>query len=260
MGVWEECNKKIHKLSLEESDGMGLVYQFMTKLDHYVLMEALSVARMVWHQRNGFVHGSGFTEPKKILAQAQEVLTPLSEAQRGAMVASSNLRIAVPRWMKPYPWWVKLNWDAAVSSAAKTMGVGVVVRNAKGSFMLGLTASLPYVRDPLVAEVMAAWRAMELGRELGFQRINLEGDSLITVKALNKDQSCSSSYGQLINDIRVCLSSFLFHTVSHVSRQANNAAHVLAQYALALSSDLVWKEECPPPILHIVMAEKRPSV
>jgi ribonuclease HI len=195
------------------------VSQFITKLDHESLLEALFVARLVWHRRNGFVHGGG-------------------------MVCSPAHRIAIQRWMKPSPGWV--NWDATVSSTEKTMGVGVVVRDAEGSFMVGLTASLPYVRDPLIAEMVAARRAVELGKEMGCQRIILEGDSLIIVTALNKDHPCSSSYGQVIDDIRVHLSSFHNHFVSHVSRQANNAAHVLAQFALTLSCDRVWKEECPP--------------
>jgi ribonuclease HI len=99
---------------------------------------------------------------------------------------NSGPRAAEPRWLKPSPGWVKLNWDAAVSSSTNKMGVGVVARNEDGDFVAGLTASLPHVRDPLIAEILAAWRAVELGRELGYQRIVLEGDSLVTIKALIK--------------------------------------------------------------------------
>jgi hypothetical protein len=45
--------------------------------------------------------------------------------------------------------------------------VGVVVRNEAGEFLAGLAATISYVLDPLIAEVMATWCAMELGRELG---------------------------------------------------------------------------------------------
>jgi hypothetical protein len=69
--------------------------------------------------------------------------------------------------LKPSPGWVKLNWDAALIPSAKTMGVGVVVRNEAGEFLAGLAATISYVLDPLIAEVMATWCAMELGRELG---------------------------------------------------------------------------------------------
>jgi len=197
MGVWQESNKRIHKLILEESDGLGLVSQFITKLDHESLLEALSVARLVWHRRNGLVHGGGITGPKQVVTQARTALHLFSEVQGDAMVYSPAHRIVIQMWMKPSPGWV--NWDVAVSSTEKTMGVGVVVRDAEGSFMAGLTASLPYVRDPLIAEMVAARGAVELGREMGCQRIILEGDSLIIVTALNKDHPCSSSYGQVID-------------------------------------------------------------
>jgi hypothetical protein len=72
------------------------------------------------------------------------------------------------RWLKPSPGWVKLNWDAALCSSTKLMGVGVVGRNEKGEFLAGLAAPIPFVTDPLLDEILAAWRAMELGREMGY--------------------------------------------------------------------------------------------
>jgi hypothetical protein len=53
--VWQESHRKIHKLSLVESDGLGWVQQLMSKLDSNVLLEALSVARCIWLRRNGVV-------------------------------------------------------------------------------------------------------------------------------------------------------------------------------------------------------------
>jgi hypothetical protein len=60
----------------------------------------------------------------------------------------------------------------------------------------------------------------------------------------------------MIDDIRICLLTFPSFIVSHVGKKASYAAHCLAQHALCLSFDLVWKEEGPSPILNIVMAEK----
>jgi hypothetical protein len=90
-----------------------------------------------------------------------------------------------PRWLKPSPGWVELNWDAALCSSTKLMGVGVVGQNEKGEFIAGLAAPIPFVTDPLLAEILAAWRAVELGREMGYQQMVLEGDSLATVAAIN---------------------------------------------------------------------------
>jgi hypothetical protein len=49
----------------------------------------------------------------------------------------------------------------------------------------------------------------------------------------------------MIDDIRIRLLTFPSFIVSHVGRKANYVAHCLAQHALYLSFDLVWKEEGP---------------
>jgi ribonuclease HI len=92
------------------------------------------------------------------------------------------------KWLKPSLTWVKLNWDAAISSSSKIMGVGVgvVACNDKGAFLAGLSAPVLFVVDPTKAEVMADWRAVKLGIEMGYQQIILEGDSMLTVSALNQ--------------------------------------------------------------------------
>jgi ribonuclease HI len=172
------------------------------------------------------------------------------------LVVSSGPPPTAPRWLKPFPGWVKLHCDGALNSSANNMGAGVVVRNEAGEFLAGLAVTIPYVSDPLIAEVMATWCTVELGRKLGFQRIILEGDSLIIVGALNQAIICLISYGQMIEDIWVHLLSFLTFVVCHVCRQANTDVHSLVKHALALNYGMVWLEECPPFILHTVIVEK----
>jgi hypothetical protein len=53
---------------------------------------------------------------------------------------------------------------------------------------------------------------------------------LITVSALNQAHHCLNSYGQMIEDIRVCLIPFC--VVRHVGRQTNIAAYTLAKYTV----------------------------
>jgi ribonuclease HI len=178
-----------------------------------------------------------------------------SEANVKEPVVSSGPPPTIPRWLKPSLGWVKLNWDGALNSSTNNIGAGVVVRNEAGELLVGLAVTIPYVSDSLIVEVMATWRAVELGRKLSFQRIILEGDSLIIVGALNQSNPCLSGYEQMMEDIRVRLLSFPAFVVRHVCRQANTAAHSLAKHALALNSEMVWLEECPSFIFHIVIAE-----
>jgi hypothetical protein len=78
--VWQECHRKISKLSLVKSDGLGWVQQLMAKLDSNVLLEALSVARCIWLRRNGAVFRQGFADPRQIVTQGREVVCFFVEA------------------------------------------------------------------------------------------------------------------------------------------------------------------------------------
>lgn len=225
----------------------------MEKLDTQVLREAFSVARYVWLRRNGFVFCSGFIAPKQLVAQAREALISFGEENTIADGANSGSMPIVLKWLMPSPGWVKLNCDAALSPAAKTMGIGVVARNDRGDVLATLAASVPCVSDPMSTEVLAAWREVQFGKERGYHRLMLESDLLTTVNVLNQEAPCLSICGQLVEDIRARLKYFSCCNVQHVSRTANTTAHSLAKYALFLSFDAVWMEECLPPIHHIVI-------
>jgi hypothetical protein len=96
------------------------------------------------------------------VAQAREAIISFGEANTIADGANSGSMPSASKWLKPSPGWVKLNWDVALSPSAKTVGIGVVVQNDRGDV---LAASVPCVSDLTSAEVLAAWRTMELGRE-----------------------------------------------------------------------------------------------
>jgi hypothetical protein len=67
------------------------------------------------------------------------------------------------------------------------MGIGVIARDHHRSAIVMLCASKEYISDPTMAEVVAAWRAVELACRLDLQGIMLEG--------LRKNGSCWSLYG-----------------------------------------------------------------
>ena len=45
------------------------------------------------------------------------------------------------------------------------------------------------------------------------------------------------------------------HSLSHTRRRGNNVAHALARRALNCNSYLVWLEEVPPDITHVVLTD-----
>lgn len=79
----------------------------------------------------------------------------------------------------------------------------------------------------------------------------IEGDELEIVQALWRDAPCWNRYGQVIEDVRICLNSLHHWIASYTRRVANEAAHVLAKTVLHQSLDYVWHRSFPAFIQNI---------
>lgn len=77
-------------------------------------------------------------------------------------------------------------------------------------------------------------------------QVVFEGDSLITIAALSCKGDDTSPLGLIIHDTRVFLQDFSQQpSFSHVSRNANRAAHRLALAGIGRHQEEVWLEEPP---------------
>jgi hypothetical protein len=91
---------------------------------------------------------------------------------------------------------------------------------------------------------------------MGFQNIWLEGDAKVICDALIKRSSVNSRYGHLIEDIGMGLLSFNQWKCTHISREGNEAAHILDREALCWSGDRSWEDSCPDCIKQIISTEQ----
>ena len=95
----------------------------------------------------------------------------------------------------------------------------------------------------------AVWKRV-LGKELGFDRLILEGDSETVIKAILGDYMDCSYLGHVLKDIKFLFSSFSFISVKHIHREGNYVAHKLARRAIR-DPFLVWMEAVPPDIFDV---------
>ena len=63
-----------------------------------------------------------------------------------------------------------------------------------------------------------------------------------------------SHIGLLINDAKYYYNTFEKLLYSHVTRDCNSVAHSLVKQALNIQDFLVWMEETPPQVFHILQA------
>lgn len=84
---------------------------------------------------------------------------------------------------------------------------------------------------------------VQFAAELRLHRVIFEGDSTIVINAVSQRNAALSSYGNIVDDIRCLVSSFLFFDFIHVHRTGNFVADALAKKAKNIVGCQVWLEE-----------------
>jgi hypothetical protein len=88
------------------------------------------------------------------------------------------------------------------------MGLGLVARGSTGKVRATMCNFLPYLTDPAVAEAYAARQGAILARDMGYQKLILEGDAQVIVQALNSGGGCAVTYASLVADTREIMKDF----------------------------------------------------
>ena len=87
-------------------------------------------------------------------------------------------------------------------------GIGVVVCNSHGLVIASLAQQLPQAYKAIEIESLVATRALELGLEIGLDRVIMKGDSNVTMKALAIETRSLVSFDVLIQDAKIFSSCY----------------------------------------------------
>ena len=82
----------------------------------------------------------------------------------------------------------KVNFDDALFDLEQSAGLGVIIRNEARQVMVSLIKRALLSFTTIKVEAMAARRPLVLALEIGFDRVILEGDSLVLINVLQKQQ------------------------------------------------------------------------
>lgn len=139
-------------------------------------------------------------------------------------------------WEAPEDGWIKINVDAAVTENATALAV--VARNKKRE-VLKVWAKRHVGCSPMQAEAEAVYWAIQLAQKENWQHIIIEGDAKscfdpLSAPGLQPDWSIANTISNILD-----LSNFFLNCKFRwVRRGCNNAAHVVAKFAIRFSS--VW--------------------
>ncbi|KAL0009466.1 hypothetical protein SO802_010968 [Lithocarpus litseifolius] len=219
------------------------VFQMCLEKSHPSDLFAMIVYQ-IWFRRNKIRVGEPAADLKLINTLAREALLEFQQA----FPATSNPPTArsITKWLPPPTDWLKANFDGAIFQDRNEAGIGIIIRNDHGLVMAALTQVIPLPTSVEIVEVLAARRALIFAYELGFNRIILEGDSEIAIRAMNSENFSAASFGHLIADIKSFSSHFEALVFQHTRRLGNKVAHRLARAACIFSSSpCTWLEEVP---------------
>nr|XP_023898148.1 uncharacterized protein LOC112010025 [Quercus suber] len=151
----------------------------------------------------------------------------------------------VTRWNPPHAPCFKFNVDGAIFPELHSVGVGVIVCDSSGQFVAATCKLIHAPLGPLEVEAKAVEVGLQFAKLLGVSDFIVEGDSLIVSRALSHSFSAPTSIDAVILSIRSAALEFHNVDFSHVKRNANSPAHLLAKYAKGIVNQCIWMENCP---------------
>lgn len=239
--VWHGSLKKLQKSAMPELSFLDVVVGLFGRLDADGVDMFTSTARQIWLWWNKWVFEGVLSSPEQLTQRASDQVESAKAGNIGKhQLGGLTSQRSPTRWSLPPIGFVKSNWDVAVDSTGKRMGVGLVLWNHNGEVVAAMCSIRKYIIDG--------------------ELVILEGDSLGVVQSLQGEESSWASVGQLLDDVKALLGGCLSWQVLHVRREANSAADKLAKFALQLNEEHQWRVSTPLCICDIVMAKKSLNV
>ncbi|XP_075657844.1 uncharacterized protein LOC142627833 [Castanea sativa] len=114
----------------------------------------------------------------------------------------------------------------------KTARVGVVIRDSNGLIVAALSKKFHSHLGVLEVEAKAFEAGLNFAMDVGISDFTVEGDSLMVYNSLTGHLDPPSSVAHVISGILGKYGACSRIDFSHIRRQGNKSAHLLAKYAL----------------------------
>ena len=119
------------------------------------------------------------------------------------------------------------------------------LRDEKGRLEAALSKKLPVPLGAVEVEAVAYEQGLLFARDIGIHNFIIEGDSLIIHHALSEVSTPPSSVAAIIQGMQEMCKEFSGVMFSHVRRQGNKPAHLLAKHARGIVDFTAWIQENP---------------
>ena len=219
------------------------------------LEQFISVCWGIWKNRNDLRMGGKGRAGRTVLKNAihlVEEFRAVNEAKTEHQMGPE----ATVSWKPPSHGFYKINLDGAVFLKNKQAGAGVIIRNEAGEVIAALSKKWKWPLGALEAEAKALEAGVEFARDVGISEAEFESDSLVLCNAVQGLISPPVSVLNVLAGVMNQLSRFRQWSITHIKRQGNVPAHLLAQYAKDVEDYVAWLEEYPSLIEHACMHDR----
>ncbi|XP_048498260.1 uncharacterized protein LOC125496752 [Beta vulgaris subsp. vulgaris] len=207
----------------------------------------------IWLRRNAWVFNQTRIEVQDVIERDVRGSLEYRYAQE-CMRMGGRTEKGSKSWQRPPRGRCKVNVDAAVCDNGQ-IGCGGVVREATGDVLVACCGKMEGDYEADVAEALAARFVLKLVWEAGIRHIIMESDCLKLVAHLKNAKVETTSFGNLVSDLLVLVSSFSSVSFSHVCRDWNKVAHNLVQLSRSFTETRVWIEEVPREVQTFVSSD-----
>lgn len=197
---------------------------------------------IIWNARNKLIH-----EDKKITGSelASQVLAMVEENK--AIVNRKLTSTAVLSiWEPTIDGFIRINFDAAFNPQQFKAATGLVVRDSSGAVLVSKSVIDDRIATPFASEASDCVHAVRLGLQLGLEKVEIEGDSLTTIKKCQSNLLDRSEIGSFIREIQEQRNNFHDIIFKFIRRKANRTAHIIATESLHKGEEFYLIERVPP--------------
>ena len=249
--VWNSLTLFHHAVTSPPPDFTNLFSSFLQVQDEFHAEIFSITAWLLWNRRNAQHFGRPVHPLGQLCSMAGDLLQEYLDAQKLEPIPSPPP--VMQQWRPPEPEHVKLNFDAAVFNSINMAGIGVIARNWNGAVIEAMSMPIPLSQTVNEMEALVCRKAVQFAKDLGLQKVVIEGDSLVVINALSQGPDCLSSFGNVIDDILVLADDFQLCVFNHVKRLCNVVADMLAKKAKDLLGVRVWSNDLPEDIQPLVL-------
>ncbi|XP_057452127.1 uncharacterized protein LOC130743933 [Lotus japonicus] len=200
----------------------------------------------LWEARNRCRFDHKCFSPLEAVQRLQRLLSP----SRVDTPAPPSRTVQHTTWRRPGRGVFMINFDATFVEGQPS-GYGMVARNFEGEILASATAYPVASLSPLLAEAGFFRLALCFAIELGFRRVEFQNDCLQLFNWWKSRREGVSFLATTVRECRFLISGFDVFTLSFVRRSGNAAADYLARNA-STYADMVWVEEVPDCVFHVV--------